>query len=206
MRQLVLALILCASSAAAQPGYFRVVGVAQNDTLNVRLGPSASTADIGDLSPNEVGVEVLGTDPTGRWGRIIWQDAMGWVSMRFLAPDPQPGIAGTSVPQGLVCGGTEPFWTLRLAQNSARYTDIVGADYTMPITLARVASGRPAWPALLAHAAPPNTTMTTITPALCSDGMSDRDYPYTATVVINENGQQQFVEGCCSLPLGAGNP
>jgi hypothetical protein len=60
------------AQTTAEPSYMRVTGVASNDSLNVRAEPRASSADIGDLAFNARGVEVIGTDASGAWGRIIW--------------------------------------------------------------------------------------------------------------------------------------
>lgn len=206
------ALALGASAATAQdyfanspaPGYYRVTGVALDDTLNVRAGPSASTADIGDLQPHDVGIEVLGTDPSGAWGRIIWQESMGWVAMRFLAPDPQPTLAGTAVPVGMYCGGTEPFWSIRLSAGSAIFSDPFGTSLPLTFQGARVAEGRPNWPAALSHTSPGGNTLTVIVPALCSDGMSDRDYGYAVMLTLM-GPQPRFLDGCCQLQLESGS-
>jgi len=200
-----LAFSLLVSAAQAAPSYWRVVDVAADDTLNVRAGPSASSADIGDLDPGTAGLEITGTDASGKWGRMIWQEGDGWVAMRFLAPDPQSVIAGTDLPQGLLCGGTEPFWSLRLSGGSAAYSDITGAALAMGLTGAQSPEARGPFPAALSHSGAASGSLSIIEPAACSDGMSDRTYPWRILFMISTADGQRFMEGCCSLPLEAGS-
>lgn len=205
-RPIALFLALCLPAvAAAQPGYFRVTGVASDDTLNVRAGPSASSADIGDLPHDATGIEVAGTDASGDWGSILWEEGNGWIAMRFLAPDPVPTIAGTALPSGLLCTGTEPFWSLRMTAGSASFSDVAGANFTMSLTGAKVAEGRASFPVQLSHGGAASASVAIVQPATCSDGMSDRSYPYAVAYLINSAAGQRFIAGCCHLPLEVGS-
>lgn len=204
MRLIALAFACLALPAAADPSYWRVTGVAADDTLNVRAGPSAGTQDIGDLFPGTGGIEVGALDASGKWGRIVWQEGDGWVAMRFLAPDAVPKIAGTGLPSGLLCSGTEPFWSLRLAEGSASFSDFGGLNLLMGQTDARVAEGRLTSPVLLTHASNAAGAVTVVGPAACSDGMSDRTYPWRSEVLVETGEGRRFLAGCCQLPLEAG--
>ncbi len=201
---LILSAICVAGAALADPGYYRVSNVASDDTLNVRAAPSGSSADIGDLPFDARGVEVIDTDPSGAWGRILWEEGNGWLAMRFLAPDPVPTIAGTALPAGLQCGGTEPFWSIRLSQSGAVYSDMGGRSFAFALQGTRVAQGLQAFPVALQHAAANGRALSVIQPMLCSDQMSDRDYPYGLTVLLEADGSSEFLAGCCWLPLNAG--
>ena len=202
-------LVLLALSFAlpvwAEPGYFRVVGVASDDTLNVRAEPRASSADIGDLEFNATGVEVIATDASGTWGRIVWQEGNGWVAMRFLQPDPVAQIAGTRLPAGLTCTGTEPFWSLKLSGTSGVYSDLNGAAFAMSLQGARVAEGRAGFPVQLGLAGGGAASTALIRPTLCGDGMSDRDYPWSVDLILNTASGGRYMVGCCQLPLDAGS-
>ena len=79
---------------------WRVTDSVQKGGLNVRAAPDAGSADIGDLPHDATGVEVHGTDASGQWGQIIWQEGMGWISMRFLAPFQPATVTGTALPAG----------------------------------------------------------------------------------------------------------
>lgn len=193
---------LLAGPALADPGYFRVTGVAPDDTLNVRAAPSGSSSDIGDLPHDASGVEVI-AEQDG-WGRIIWQEGNGWVSMRFMEPDPVATIAGTSLPVGLLCSGTEPFWSLRLSAGHASYSDISGMTLSLALHDARVADGRIGFPLALRFSAEGAGAMSIIRAQSCSDGMSDRSYGYALTQALRAGDQERFLAGCCTLPLEIG--
>ncbi len=67
-----------------EPG-FRVVGVAWNDVLNARAGPSASSEIVGSLMPGATGMMRAGAC-TRSWCQISHGVTYGWVNMRFLMP------------------------------------------------------------------------------------------------------------------------
>ena len=67
---------------AGDPAFRCVIGVASNDMLNVRSGPSASNAIVGRLPPGECFVEVIAK--RGRWFMITKDGTTGWVNSRYL--------------------------------------------------------------------------------------------------------------------------
>jgi uncharacterized protein YraI len=86
------------------PDFYRVVGVASNDVLNIRSEPIASAPKIGSIPPGADGVRNLGCEgglsfaewevasPAerdaarhNRWCRIAYGGVEGWVTGRFLA-------------------------------------------------------------------------------------------------------------------------
>ena len=196
-----LILALLPGLAAAEPTYHRVTGVAPDDTLNVRAAPSADSADVGDLAHDQRGIEVSGLDPTGKWARIVWQESNGWIATRFLTSDPVPRLGASGVPQGLTCGGTEPFWALDLTSSTVRYSDAMAADYDMALTGVSVAEGRLGSPAVVGFSGPFASGDAILAPDICSDGMSDRDYPWRIDLLLSSGGTRRFVSGCCRLPL-----
>jgi uncharacterized membrane protein len=199
------AIAVTASGASAEPGYWRVSGVAPDDTLNVRAGPSGSAEDIGDLAHDATGIEVGAVDASGNWGRIPWQEGDGWISMQFLAPDPQPMVPGTSLPQGLLCAGTEPFWSVRLSGGGATYSDIGGAAESLSLMWVRSPEGRGQFPVMLTHRGASAGSIAVIEPVDCSDGMSDFTYPWRVLYLLSTPGGDRLLDGCCQLPLEAGS-
>jgi len=195
-------LAMCLTTAAlAEPTYQRVVGVATNDTLNIRSAPRADSDDIGDLAFDATGIEVTGFDETGTWARIAMGETDGWVAARFLDLDTVPTLADTSVPEGLICGGTEPFWALGLFGSGARYSHPEDGDTDFTFDSATVAQGRLGNPALITLATDSNEVIeATLTGAVCSDGMSDRSYGWTITMQLIAPDQRRFLSGCCALP------
>jgi uncharacterized membrane protein len=204
------ALPLCAaaligSAALADPSYWRVTGVASDDTLNVRADPTASAADIGDLPHDAAGIEVGAVDATGKWGRIPWQEGDGWIAMRFLTEDPQPMIPDTGLPQGLLCQGTEPFWSVRLSGGGASFSDIDGGSEGLSLIKTFSPEARGPFPAMLSHRSATAASIAVIEPAECSDGMSDITYPWRVLFLISSAAGDRLLDGCCQLPLEAGS-
>ncbi len=191
-------LALLPSLAAAEPEYYRVTGVAYNDTLNVRAAPDGESADIGDLTYDARAIEVIETDPSGRWARIVYFEGNGWIAMRFLEIDPVPRIGRSDLPAGLQCGGTEPFWDVGFTADEAIFTRMLEPDLRAALQDGGAAIGRAGFPALLTHFGPEGYSYSLIRPQICSDGMSDRDYPWAIDYILADG---TYLEGCCSLPL-----
>ena len=106
-------LLLSAASWAAPvaatadgPDYFAVTGVAENDVLNMRAGPSALAEKIGEIAHDARRLQNLGcqglpsfgewekmTEQQRRdsrrhyWCKVGFQGAEGWVAGRFLRED-----------------------------------------------------------------------------------------------------------------------
>lgn len=193
-----------AMPAISEPEVFGVVGVASNDTLNIRAAPDAASADIGDLSHDATGVEVAFTDPSGRWGNIVWQEGNGWVAMRFLEAAAWPTVGASGLPTGLTCSGTEPFWTVKLSDSSGIYSDLAGGLHAMELQGSRIAEGRPRFPVQVGLAGASANATLLVRPLSCSDGMSDRTYPWSVDMVLNTADGGRYLVGCCQLPLDAG--
>jgi uncharacterized membrane protein len=188
-------------SVQAEPSYHRVVGVAVDDILNVRSEPSASSADIGDLAYDARGIEAFEFDSTGNWARIALNERDGWVATRFLTRDDVATLGESTLPQGLICGGTEPFWALGLYGSDARYSHPTDGDTDFAFDSIVTAEGRLGSPALLTLATEGNRVIeATVSGAICFDGMSDRSYGWTITMQLIAPGQRRFLSGCCQLP------
>lgn len=67
--------------------WFRVEGVAEDDVLNIRSQPDASSRVLGSIPPQEGYVEGLGAPTTvarSTWQRVHYAGVTGWVNARFL--------------------------------------------------------------------------------------------------------------------------
>ena len=176
------------------PALFHVVGVADNDVLNIRSTASAKSQIIGFFAPAEDQIEVITQDETGNWGLVNVGETSGWVSMRFLTAS-QPNDHGPS------CFGTEPFWSAHaLSQYQGRtltFSLLGGPKETVPLIERRSRndqmreSGSFTGQSLSGHYV--------ISRQVCSDGMSDRVFGLTADFLINQNGEWTQYSGCCSL-------
>lgn len=203
--------VLALEPAGPEPGQrYRVSDVSRGDRLNVR-GQAGTSADvIGSLPPDARDIVV-----TGAWqeiGSSVWWELVypaagnktGWVNARFLALE-SAGSQGTPTTQSnypLDCAGTEPFWSLAIDGDQARYSspDALG-EGAMPRILeaspwidargfasgynfaVRLAEGRM------------NGFATIVRAQACSDGMSDINYPFHATLILSDD---EVLGGCCT--------
>lgn len=203
VKALALFLLALAGPAAAAdvglPALFDVAGVGAGDRLNVREGPDVSAAVVGSLPPDARGVEVIALDATGRWGQVNTGERAGWASMRYLAAQPATRTGPGSLPPGLACFGTEPFWLLRSDGAVATFSTPDGGEERLALTAA-LATGVAGDPrrALIAEAGERRITAA-IQPGLCSDNMSDRLYGLAATLVVEGGDGPELLTGCCSL-------
>ncbi len=196
------ALLLIALAAQAQilPEVYTVTNVAANDTLNVRAQPSGQSADIGDIYPSGQ-VEVIALNDDGKWGKIIWQEANGWVAMRFLRPTPLPTMPDSAMPLQLVCSGTEPFWSATFWTNrNLEFKDYAAASPAPTFQrIGQAATADGFGPVSFAFTAGRFTG--TLDRAQCSDGMSERDYGWQLRLIEQANGRLQLRNGCCQAML-----
>ena len=69
---------------------FWVYGVAEDDVLNVRMGPSAETDVVGAIAPAARGVRMAGACE-GMWCLVEFGDQKGWVNRSYLVYE-VPGL------------------------------------------------------------------------------------------------------------------
>lgn len=193
---MILLLLPLGAMAEPYPALHDVTGVAGDDVLNIRSGPSASTEIIGAFGPFQHDIEVVALNPAGTWGLVNTAEGSGWASMRFLARQPRQDWG--HMPDALECGGTEPFWGLSIRADGTVRLDRLG-EVDFYITRARIpASGRPDRFAIRAgndagEIAP------IIAYAACSDGMSDQVFGLTVDFLHRSGGGETLYSGCCRL-------
>ncbi len=106
---------------------------------------------------------------------------------------PPPPKAATNV---LVCSGTEPFWRIDVTDTNLSVNMMDGPQYTVPVTF-RQTSANNTTIAVIAGTAGTNNTQAFMQKVnSCSDGMSNTNYPYSITAVLNN---QRVVSGCCRV-------
>ena len=193
---LCLAALCLAAPAGAQnlPAQFGVNGVAQDDRLNIRAEPAASAEIIGEIYAYDVAVEVLRLSDDGKWGMVGAGERNGWVSMRFLKYEPYP--EPYSIPRPLTCGGTEPFWSIGLTPRGSEFQtpDIPRTD----IEVKSEGVANQGFYAL-AEEGPTRVYNLHVTRQICSDGMSDREFGWAASLFIESPDGNQMLTGCCTL-------
>lgn len=179
------------------PARFSVTGVAADDTLNIRSGPSSSTEILGELPPFAINVEVLRTSDDGKWGLIGTGEGNGWVFMRFLKESP-PHDPNT-IPRPLICSGTEPFWTLAMHARGAEFNELGGSREDLNEGFEGVADA-----GYLAEfdQGPYISYVLMAERAQCGDGMSDREFGFTARLFVETPDGNRFLRGCCTMDAG----
>lgn len=196
----VLALILSlAGPAAAQtmlPTLYDVSGVAANDHLNIRAMPDASSSILSQLPHDSKGVEVIET--RAGWARVNTFERSGWVNMRYLKERPDVWKPG-EIPATLNCLGTEPFWSLRQVGSNIVYeTPSVSRPMQRRAIVDNPSQLRPAR-SIVAGDEQGRVTVV-LQPGQCTDGMSDRYFGLSATLLFEGAGQASRMEnGCCRI-------
>ncbi|MHA1522785.1 MAG: SH3 domain-containing protein [Alphaproteobacteria bacterium] len=194
-----LAMSVSARELLRAPTYFQVAGVAGDDVLNVRGAPRASSPIVGELAPNAWPVEVLKTK--NGWAYVAAGEGMGWASMRFLAEISLPRIGQTTLPEGLVCGGTEPFWGAALSAEKILYNTIDGPNQDYLVTQTGQVQNRGGMTSFVLGQGTAKRFTAIISNQICSDGMSDRDYPRRIDLLLSGSGGALGFSGCCHMPL-----
>lgn len=185
---LVSGVLAAAGADIALPAIFKVAGVSGDDVLNVRSGPSTDHTVVGGL-PNGAQVEVTAGSGDG-WARILHGEGNGWVAMRHLQP-----LTAPDMPETLLCGGTEPFWSLTLERDGGLvFTEAGQAPRPIVPDWRHGVSGRP----LGSFAVGSDGYAALFHRRACSDGMSDRTYGW-AVDFLSTGGQGAYVQGCCRM-------
>lgn len=177
------------------PIVYEVVGVAEDDVLNVREEPNAGAYDLGDLLPGQQ-TEVTAFDETGDWARVLWGGMDGWVARRFLQKVKQYGDDFSGMPVNLRCSGTEPFWHVEITHDTNfSFTEMGGETSWMPIKSSTMSHNM-----YRSNYAFETSRFTGfIRRAECSDGMSDMTYGWALDLL--EKSSEDLWSGCCSTIL-----
>lgn len=191
--------LLAALPAGAQtvlPTLFDVTGVAASDRLNVRAAPDASSSILSGLAHDAKGVEVVAV--RSGWGLVNTHERSGWVNMRYLQERAGVWQAG-QVPAALNCLGTEPFWSLRQVGGNLVYeTPESSRQLQRRVVVDNPHQPGPARSIVAGDEAGRLTVV--LHPGQCSDGMSDRAFGLSATLLFEGAGQASRMEnGCCRL-------
>lgn len=199
-------LISCWAATAAfaqpvhtDPRYFRVTGLAADDVLNIRAAPTASAAVVGTFKPGAQPVEVLDIDKG--WAQVITGEGMGWVHADYLEPIQMLPVAESALPAGLLCAGTEPFWRLRIDHKSVTYTAAGAGERVMNLVEAGGFAGVGPGTNFVVAAGENGGITAVVSNQLCSDGMSDRDYPRRIDVVLSDADGVSGLTGCCRVSV-----
>jgi len=89
--------------------------------------------------------------------------------------------------------GTEPFWNVTVSKSGIVYSSPNAKKQTFPYVTPIKAAGRTADIVRVYRLqGKPNSMLIIKKESSCSDGMSDKEYPYSATFILNNT----VLEGC----------
>lgn len=192
---LVALVFLVAGAAAADtfPAAYQVTGVAGDDVLNIRAEPDASAPVVGEIGPYQISVEVLRLSEDGKWGLVGLPEGNGWVSMRFLQATP---AEPDQLPRPLTCLGTEPFWSLAALPRGTEWSTPEEPRTDLTITEEATA---PEGYRLRAEEGPTRVFHLSVLRQACGDGMSDREFGFSAQLFVESPDGNRLYSGCCTL-------
>ncbi|NNE81389.1 MAG: SH3 domain-containing protein [Silicimonas sp.] len=166
--------------------------VAENDVLNIRAAPDASSPIIGSLSHDATYVEVIAPDDAYSWGLVNIGETSGWVSLRYLAR--HPAQLDYMFPDIRICAGTEPFWSLR------RSDDEVAFD--MPLDDLEPRAEDILWQQGTVnhrrrYSFRTESMVGVLSRQSCNDGMSDQEFGLELNLILLS--EDLHLQGCCSI-------
>ena len=185
--------LLLSLANAGEPQLWSVAGVAADDKLHIRKTASASAEIVGDLAPGTGSLVELEQNEEG-WVRVRSGTVEGWVNGKFLAPvAPATGL----LPATLTCGGTEPFWTIQLADGKAKVNS-PDRPTAPELPFSSTKATHDAAFLVTPRGKGPGYSWLTVSlaPQQCSDGMSSTRYGWSTLALTAEHG---FVSGCCRV-------
>ncbi|MBW4564751.1 MAG: hypothetical protein KME32_27230 [Mojavia pulchra JT2-VF2] len=102
-------------------------------------------------------------------------------------------VAETANSEEFIARGTEPFWSITVSKRGIIYSSPDVKKQTFPYVTPLKAEGRPANLLRVYRLRGRSNSLLIIKQVnSCSDGMSDKVYPYSATVILDK----RVLEGC----------
>ncbi|MBW4606397.1 MAG: hypothetical protein KME22_04010 [Hassallia sp. WJT32-NPBG1] len=125
---------------------------------------------------------------------LLQLSAILLISNRSFANDAPPLIAqnNTKIDEFNIVG-TEPFWNVTVSKSGIVYSSPNAKKQTFPYVTPIKAAGRTADIVRVYRLqGKPNSMLIIKKESTCSDGMSDKQYPYSVTLILNNT----VLEGC----------
>ena len=199
IRVLILLLCLAAPAQATQdqwPALFDVSGVAADDVLNIRAGPSADSEIVGTLAHDARGVEIVRPNDRHTWGMVNTGEGTGWVSLAYVTRGPGQWY-GAEITRAF-CSGTEPFWSFDIDGTSAAWSTPETTATGQVLDRAFSMSRRDEQGATF-RLNDGEDGVALLRLASCNDGMSDREFGIAVSIVKGGTEGPTLYSGCCSL-------
>lgn len=198
MKRFATVILMClagAASAQDYPALYNVTGIADDNELKMRTRPTEEGSVIGSLAFDSKGVEVI--EEVKGWGRVNHDGLSGWVPL-----EPMERQEDTNMPAGkhFKCFGTEPVWGATVTQGETlMFTRPEDNDKAFTVGELATTITREHPHALLGSKLGENVSLV-MTHEICTDGISQYRYGFSATVVIGGYDTQVY-SGCCSLDM-----
>ncbi len=180
-------------SAATQ--YLKVIGVAADDTLNLREAAAGKSKTVYKLAHNANGMLKLG-DSNG-WVKLSYKEHVGWAYGKYLQSTIAPGVM-PEISNELFCLGTEPHWILKTDNNKLKYKKYDDqAEYLFNSSFEKNIKEMGVWTFSATNPEVPASSISIVIKhnEQCSDEMSDDKYTYSIKVNDKEMG---VLNGCCN--------
>lgn len=180
--------------------------------LNLRANPGTTSSIVAKIPADGRGIVATGEERkvgNATWAKVYWTDKGGWVNKAYLKPSaaatpakpsantPKPPASNTNSGSKVIkCTGTEPFWSITISEENLSVDVMDGLKYTVPVRL-RQTSANNTKIAVIAGQDTRNETQVFLQKIeACSDGMSDKRYPFAITALLNK---QRVISGCCHV-------
>ncbi len=124
------------------------------------------------------------------------------VSLDSLLSGAGVEVPESAVPDGLICFGNEPFWSLTFegAGIVTFNTPDIEVPQSYPVVDAQTARGRPEYPVAIELDAGLKTGLAMIDYEACSDGMSDATHLWRVDLLLKDQAERKLLTGCCRTP------
>lgn len=169
------------------PALYDVTGVASDDVLNIRSGPSTSFPILAAYAPDRNAIEVMAI--ANGWAQVNAAEQVGWVAARFL--NRQPGQEFGDLPPIRVCFGVEPFWTLGLGHEYFYHSPMERVTVGQPVYLPSTRPDRFGLRIDVEHGIMHGVIRRTA----CSDGMAEATYGLAIDLIYRD----AVMTGCCTI-------
>jgi uncharacterized membrane protein len=177
---------------------YSVIDVESWDVLYMRSKADSDADIVGAIPAHGSGITIVPrSSAKGTWLHVDYHGARGWVNSRYLASGRQQTGVPSTLATRLNCAGTEPFWSLDIADGQAKFSPAGEKDVLYYTNVAKIAVNRSSTWAIEARESA-NAEIATILvrgTGQCNDGMSDKEYAYE---VFADFSGGPVVNGCCS--------
>jgi hypothetical protein len=183
-------------------GYYRIVNLTGTEPIEMRAAPSPDADLLGLLAPGDI-IESDGRrDQHGdrAWQQVRLLQTEGWVQARSLWRALPQTQDNTEFPVAGWCGATDPIWSLKWDNNSARIA-LFPERHTM--TLSAVQAGTNPGAVLVSGGATDAEVKVVYSSGVCRNPLGQMRGLGSVQVILSQNGTERLFSGCCSVDPSA---